>query len=57
MTPNTYTYFTETDGSGIAKVRITHPGTWMVRVQHKVAVPTPDYDQHVMRAILVFGVD
>lgn len=57
MTPNTYAYFTETDGNGTAKVRITQPGTWMVRVQHKVDTSTPDYDQHVMRAVLVFGVN
>ncbi|MCP4690021.1 MAG: DUF4198 domain-containing protein [Desulfobacterales bacterium] len=55
--PNTYAYFTETDENGIAKVKITHPGTWMVRVQHTIDDSTPDYDKHVMRAILVFGVD
>ncbi|MBL0715092.1 MAG: DUF4198 domain-containing protein [Desulfosarcina sp.] len=56
-TPNTYAYFTETDEKGIARVKITHPGTWMVRVQHKVDNSTADYDTHVMRAILVFGVN
>lgn len=54
--PNTYAYFTETDEKGIANVRISHPGTWMVRAQHKVDSATEDYDTHVMRAILVFGV-
>lgn len=54
--PNTYAYFTECNDQGIAKVKITHPGTWMVRVQKKVEQPTEDYDAHVMRAVLVFGV-
>lgn len=55
--PNTYAYFTEADENGVARVKITHPGTWMVRVQHKLTEPTEDYDQHVLRAVLVFGVN
>ena len=35
LTPNTYAYFTETDENGVAKIKITRPGTWMVRVQKK----------------------
>lgn len=54
---NTYAYYTETDETGQARVRITHPGVWMVRVQHKVDEPTEDYDSHVLRAVLVFGVN
>lgn len=56
-TPNTYAYFTQCNDQGVAKVIITHPGTWMVRVQKKVEQPTQDYDSHVMRAILVFEVN
>ncbi|MBI9092928.1 MAG: DUF4198 domain-containing protein, partial [Desulfobacterium sp.] len=56
-TPNTYAYFTECNDQGVAKVIITHPGTWMVRVQKKLEVPTQDYDSHVMRAVLVFEVN
>lgn len=55
--PNTYAYFTEADENGVARVKITHPGTWMVRVQHKLTEPTEDYDQHVLRSVLVFGVN
>jgi len=55
--PNTYAYFTEADENGVGRVKITHPGTWMVRVQHKLTEPTEDYDQHVLRAVLVFGVN
>ena len=54
--PNTYAYFTETDDKGMAKIKITHPGTWMVRVQKSIEKATEDYDKHVMRAVLVFGV-
>ncbi|MCK5098120.1 MAG: DUF4198 domain-containing protein, partial [Desulfobacteraceae bacterium] len=56
-TPNTYAYFTECNDKGIAKVKITHPGTWMIRVQKKIEQATKDYDIHVMRAVLVFKVN
>ncbi|WP_321404296.1 DUF4198 domain-containing protein [Maridesulfovibrio sp.] len=56
LTPNSYAYFTEPYGNGLAKVKISAPGTWMVRVQYKNAQPTADYDSHVMRAVLVFEV-
>ena len=55
--PNTYAYFTECNNKGIAKVKITHPGAWMIRVQKKVEQPTKDYDIHVMRAVLVFEIN
>lgn len=54
---STYAYATEPYGKGVAKVKITHPGTWMVRVQHESTEPSDDYDQHVMRSVLVFEVD
>ncbi len=53
---NTYAYSTEPYGNGFGKVKITAPGTWMVRVQYKNDQKTADYDSHVMRAILVFEV-
>ncbi len=59
-TPNSYAYVTETYGegaeSGLARVRITAPGLWMVRVQHTADAPQPGIDQHVMRAVLIFPV-
>lgn len=54
---NTYAYFTESSGEGRAMVKITHPGTWMIRVQHELNNATKDYDKHVMRSVLVFGVN
>lgn len=55
--PNTYAYYTETDDNGIAKIKITQPGTWMVRVEKKNEKATEDYDKHVMRAICVFEIN
>ncbi|WP_457552821.1 DUF4198 domain-containing protein [Desulfobacula sp.] len=54
--PNTYAYLTKCNNQGIAKVKITHPGTWMVRVQAESKQAGKDYDIHVMRAVLVFEV-
>ncbi len=56
QTPNTYAYFTETDDKGVATVRLTSKGLWMVRVQHG----TPGKDgiaSHMLRSVLVFGVN
>jgi uncharacterized GH25 family protein len=55
-TPNTYAYFTEPYGEGEAKVRISAPGLWMVRVQHAVAEKGENFEKHIMRAVLVFPV-
>jgi len=55
--PNTYAYFSSTDENGLARVRITSEGTWMVRVQHEIDQPTEDYDKHVLRAVFLFGVN
>ena len=54
--PNTYAYYTECDENGIARVKITQPGVWMVRTQHKIDKPGKDYDSQVIRSVLVFGV-
>jgi uncharacterized GH25 family protein len=55
-TPNTYAYYTETDDKGVAKVRITHPGLWMVRTEAKEAVSGSDVEQESLRATLTFFV-
>ncbi|MCG8683373.1 MAG: DUF4198 domain-containing protein [Desulfobacterales bacterium] len=54
---NTYAYFSQCGENGIATVKVTQPGTWMVRVQHKIDKPTEEYDAHILRAVLVFGVN
>lgn len=53
---NTYAYYTTCNADGIAKVKITSPGVWMVRVENSVEKNDKDFDIHVMRALLVFEV-
>jgi len=50
----TYAYYTEAAGDGTAKVEITRPGLWMVRVETTVPEKTEDHDTYVARAVLVF---
>jgi hypothetical protein len=37
-------------------VMITHPGLWMVRVEHQIAEAKPTHERYVARAVLVFDV-
>jgi len=53
---NTYAYYTEGHKDGTAKVKITQPGIWMVRVQHAASERTEDYDRYVARSVLLFEV-
>ena len=53
---NTYAYYTEGRGNGTARVKITQPGLWMVRVQHATRERTEEYDRYVARAVLLFEV-
>jgi len=53
---NTYAYVTESR-EGVARVKITHPGPWMVRVEKRLAVAEKDYSLHVLKAVLVFPVE
>ena len=55
-TPNTYAYYTETDDAGVAKVRITHPGLWLVRTEIKGVPADGSADQEVLRSTLTFFV-
>ena len=54
---NTYAYYTEGHKDGTAKVKITQPGIWMVRVQHTTPEHAEDYDRYVARAVLLFEVN
>ena len=56
-TPVSYAYYTETNADGIAQIRISVPGLWMVRVQHTETIEDADYDRHITRSILSFEVD
>ena len=53
---NTYAYYTEGRPDGTARVRITHPGLWMVRAEHTATERTADHDRYVARASLLFEV-
>jgi uncharacterized GH25 family protein len=44
---NTYAYYTEGRDDGTAKVKITHPGLWMVRVEHKTPEKAETHDTYV----------
>lgn len=55
-TPNTYAYYTETNDAGIAKVRITHPGLWMVRTEVKSVPADGAVAQEALRSTLTFFV-
>ena len=53
---DTYAYTTLSGVDGSAVVKITRRGLWMVRVQNSLPEKTDEYDRHVTRAVLVFGV-
>ncbi len=55
-TPNSYAYFTETADDGTAKIRITQPGLWMVRVEQRMDEKATDHEQYMARAVTVFQV-
>lgn len=53
---DTYAVSTQSNADGIAVVKISQAGLWMVRVQNAVAEVTDDYDRHLTRAVTVFAV-
>lgn len=52
---NTYAYATES-GDGIAHVKVTRPGVWMVRVEKRTQANAKDYDLLSLKATFVFSV-
>ncbi|WP_205749177.1 DUF4198 domain-containing protein [Desulfopila sp. IMCC35008] len=54
---NTYAYYSNSGDDGQVAVKLTQPGVWMVRVEHEITEPTPDYDTEVIRAVLLFGIN
>ncbi len=53
---NTYAYYTEGRSDGTARIKITHPGLWMIRAEQATAEKTADHDRYVGRAVLLFEV-
>ncbi|MFV0438156.1 MAG: DUF4198 domain-containing protein [Desulfopila sp.] len=54
--PNAYAFFAEPYGDGQARIQISAPGFWMVRVQYIADAQGADFDQHALRAVLAFPV-
>ena len=54
--PNTYAYYTETDDTGVARIKITHPGLWLVRTELKLPGASGSVDQEGLRSTLTFFV-
>jgi uncharacterized GH25 family protein len=53
---NTYAYATEALEDGVAYVKVSNPGIWMVRVEKRIEATAKDYDIHALKATLVFSV-
>lgn len=54
---STYAYYTEADAEGIAHIKITHPGLWVIRtVKEKDPGVQGQYDSRSLRSTFVFPV-
>jgi nickel transport protein len=54
--PMTFAYATETREDGVALVKVTNPGVWMVRVEKRLETNQKDYDILSLKATFVFSV-
>lgn len=52
----TFAYATETLDDGLAYVKVTSPGVWIVRVEKRLEANHKDYDLLSLKATLVFSV-
>jgi uncharacterized GH25 family protein len=54
---NTYAYYTESNAEGIANIKITAPGLWLIRtsIENDPGVEG-EYDSRTIRSTLTFGV-
>jgi uncharacterized GH25 family protein len=52
----TFAYATESLDDGVAHVKVTSPGVWMVRVEKRLEANHKDYDLLSLKATLVFSV-
>ena len=52
----TFAYATESSEDGIAFVKVTSPGVWMVRVEKRIEASAKDFDLLSLKATLVFSV-
>lgn len=54
---NTYAYYTEGDPEGVAYIKITAPGTWMLRTESEEGGKDGDYDKRIIRTSCTFNID
>jgi len=52
----TFAYATESLDDGIAYVKVTSPGVWMVRVEKRIEANARDFDLLSLKATLIFSV-
>src|SRR5258705_7743453 len=52
----TFAYATESLDDGIAYVKVTSPGVWMVRVEKRIEANARDFDLRSLKATLIFSV-
>jgi hypothetical protein len=52
----TFVYVTESLDDGIAYVKVTSPGVWVLRVEKRIETNARDFDLLSLKATLVFSV-
>jgi uncharacterized GH25 family protein len=52
----TFAYVTESAADGLAVVKVTSPGVWMVRVEKRIEANAKEFDLLALKATLVFSV-
>ena len=52
----TFAYYTEMENTDVALVKITQPGTWVIRVEHIQQEKTEQHDRYDARAVFLFEV-
>jgi len=52
----TFVYATESLDDGIAYVKVTSPGVWVLRVEKRIEINARDFDLLSLKATLVFSV-
>jgi uncharacterized GH25 family protein len=54
--PMAFAFYAEMDAADAGYVKFSHPGTWIVRVEHNDDVKTADIDRYMARAVMVLEV-
>jgi uncharacterized GH25 family protein len=52
----TFAYVTESAADGLAVVKVTSPGVWMVRVEKRIEANAKEFDLLALKATVVFSV-